>query len=54
MSYRDRQERRWRHELRVDAAVRILAELNAWRDRQTCDAIAALPTRQPDRKETGQ
>ncbi|MFE7510127.1 hypothetical protein ACFU8I_02700 [Streptomyces sp. NPDC057540] len=54
MSWRDRQERRWRHNLRADAATRILTDLNGWRDRQTCQALYDLPARQPDRKETGQ
>jgi hypothetical protein len=54
MSFRDRQERRWRHSLRADAAERILADLTSWRDRQTCEALFALPAHQPARKETGQ
>ncbi|MEE1819342.1 hypothetical protein PUR59_30550 [Streptomyces sp. SP18ES09] len=51
--FRDRQERACRREL---AAARILDDRRRWQNahnRRTCDAIAALPTRQP-RKETGQ
>jgi hypothetical protein len=54
MSWRDRQERRWRHSLRADAAQRILTDLAGWRERQTCEALYNLPTYQPARKETGQ
>ncbi|MFG3488501.1 hypothetical protein [Streptomyces sp. NPDC047972] len=54
MSFRDRQERKWRDSLRADAAQHILTNLDSWRDRQTCEALYNLPARQPDRKETGQ
>lgn len=58
MRFRDRQERKLRRHLRGDAAMRILADLDRWQaswlTRQTCEALWALPTHQPDRKETGQ
>ena len=52
--FRRRQERACNRTL---AAVRILDDLRKWQDahnRQTCQALWALPTRQPHRKETGQ
>ncbi|MEU2073602.1 hypothetical protein [Streptomyces sp. NPDC013489] len=52
--FRRRQERDCHRTL---AAIRILDDLRRWQadhDRRVCDAIAALPTRQPHRKETGQ
>ncbi|MFE6785140.1 hypothetical protein ACFVFF_23075 [Streptomyces sp. NPDC057680] len=54
MSWRDRQERKWRGGLRADAAQRILTHLASWRDRQTFEALYDLPAHQPARKETGQ
>ncbi|MFE6815962.1 hypothetical protein [Streptomyces sp. NPDC057677] len=64
MSWRDRQERRWRDGLRSDAARHILADLHRWRadqrmreDRESlalCQTLYDLPAHQPARKETGQ
>lgn len=61
MSFRDRQERDCWREI---AALRILADLDDWRatrrmreaveSLELCNALWALPARQPDRKETGQ
>ncbi|MEV4424007.1 hypothetical protein AB0K23_01260 [Streptomyces sp. NPDC049602] len=54
MSFRDRQYRTCMREL---AAIRILDDLRRWQNahnRRTCQALWALPARQPDRKETGQ
>lgn len=61
MSWRDRQERDCRREI---AALLILAHLADWRatrrmreaveSLELCHTLYALPTRQPDRKETGQ
>ncbi|TXS22434.1 hypothetical protein EAO70_06125 [Streptomyces sp. adm13(2018)] len=52
--FRRRQERTYLRQLIGD---RILSDLRRWQadhNRRVCDAIAALPTRQPHRKETGQ
>ncbi|MFJ6579307.1 hypothetical protein ACIQMY_25510 [Streptomyces sp. NPDC091368] len=52
--FRDRQGRTYR---RQRAADLILDDRRRWQNahnRRTCEAIAALPTCQPHRKETGQ
>lgn len=61
MSFRDRQERTCWREV---AALLILADLDDWRATRRmredveslalCQTLYTLPTRQPDRKETGQ
>jgi len=61
MSFRDRQSYVWN---RYRASVQILADLDDWRATRRmreavesldlCQALWALPARQPTRKETGQ
>lgn len=53
MSFRDRQERRWRRHLRADAAERILDDRRRWQA-DWLTRLYDLPAHQPTRKETGQ